>query len=241
MASDVPGPVGVKRDLDGEEDAASKRPRGTGWDVGAPSDAQSGGSATASTYAPAEGWPPAAEGCGQSGTSAPSPYQVPDSAPPDGQQTWPSAPPPPPPPPPQLAPPPPPPAPPQPQYAQPQYAPSQYAPPQYAPQQYAPPDRKQPPWLTAAMASYQHLDAAAQEKLSQWLVAKSARDFFTADAIREELRAQGVDPDKSKQVDGAPADAASWADAPAPQSSKICFPHLNSGRCSVANCRFPPP
>merc|ERR1712066_884983 len=38
-------------------------------------------------------------------------------------------------------------------------------------------------------------DEETDEQLDRWLVAKRSKDFETADAIRDELRAVGVDPD----------------------------------------------
>merc|ERR1712039_891220 len=41
-------------------------------------------------------------------------------------------------------------------------------------------------------------DAWTDEQLDKWITAKRAKDFATADAIREELRAWGVDPDAAR-------------------------------------------
>jgi RNA recognition motif-containing protein len=47
-------------------------------------------------------------------------------------------------------------------------------------------------------------DPETQHLLDEWLKAKRTRDFGTADAIRAQLRAQGVDPDKERpKWDGA--------------------------------------
>eukprot|EP00930_Biecheleria_cincta_P043689 TRINITY_DN29981_c0_g2_i1.p1 TRINITY_DN29981_c0_g2~~TRINITY_DN29981_c0_g2_i1.p1 ORF type:complete len:472 (+),score=105.63 TRINITY_DN29981_c0_g2_i1:41-1456(+) len=54
-------------------------------------------------------------------------------------------------------------------------------------------------------------DADTQAKLDQWVLAKRAKDFATADFIREELRGIGIDPDHVRPSDkafgrqGAPA------------------------------------
>lgn len=45
-------------------------------------------------------------------------------------------------------------------------------------------------------AAPQTFDDETERKLSQWVAAKRAKDFATADRIRDELRTQGVDPDK---------------------------------------------
>ena len=42
----------------------------------------------------------------------------------------------------------------------------------------------------------QTFDDETERKLSQWVAAKRAKDFATADRIRDELRTQSVDPDK---------------------------------------------
>merc|ERR1712207_66691 len=39
-------------------------------------------------------------------------------------------------------------------------------------------------------------DPYTDEQLDKWLVAKRSRDFTTADAIRDELRSMGVDPEE---------------------------------------------
>merc|ERR1712066_603350 len=38
-------------------------------------------------------------------------------------------------------------------------------------------------------------DAWMDDQLDKWLIAKKQRDFVTADAIRDELRGMGIDPD----------------------------------------------
>merc|ERR1719401_2551902 len=38
-------------------------------------------------------------------------------------------------------------------------------------------------------------DALTEQQLDQWVAAKRQKDFATADALREELRAKGIDPD----------------------------------------------
>jgi cysteinyl-tRNA synthetase len=48
-------------------------------------------------------------------------------------------------------------------------------------------------------------DEATEAKLAQWVSAKRAKDFAQADALREELRAQGVDPDKARPAHPASA------------------------------------
>jgi len=42
-------------------------------------------------------------------------------------------------------------------------------------------------------------DSATEQQLDEWLVAKQSKDFSTADAIRTELRAQGIEPDKHRK------------------------------------------
>merc|ERR1712176_967534 len=44
-------------------------------------------------------------------------------------------------------------------------------------------------------------DPYTDEQLDKWLVAKRSRDFATADAIRDELRGMGVDPEKVRPRD----------------------------------------
>merc|ERR1719277_2902612 len=58
-------------------------------------------------------------------------------------------------------------------------------------------------------------DAWMDDQLDKWLIAKKQRDFVTADAIRDELRGMGVDPDtvrpKGVAVDGGKTGDA-WTD-----------------------------
>eukprot|EP00962_Isochrysis_galbana_P035553 scaffold12197_cov90-Isochrysis_galbana.AAC.1 len=44
----------------------------------------------------------------------------------------------------------------------------------------------------------------AEVELDKWVAAKRAKDFATADAIREKLRANGVDPDRARPRDHFP-------------------------------------
>eukprot|EP00662_Eupelagonemidae_sp_cell21_P056938 gene56938-biopygen53529 len=40
--------------------------------------------------------------------------------------------------------------------------------------------------------------ATTQRQLGEWMVAKLTKDFATADALRDALRARGVDPDTAQ-------------------------------------------
>jgi hypothetical protein len=56
-----------------------------------------------------------------------------------------------------------------------------------------------PPYAAARPPQAQaHYGMSTDEKLSAWVAAKRARDFATADAIRAELRAIGVNPDTAR-------------------------------------------
>ena len=48
----------------------------------------------------------------------------------------------------------------------------------------------------------QRYDPATEEKMAQWVNAKRAKDYQTADRLREELRAIGVDPDTARPPNG---------------------------------------
>merc|ERR1712217_539461 len=54
---------------------------------------------------------------------------------------------------------------------------------------------KKPRLSTSARAPASTGDPAIEEQLDKWLIAKRSKDFATADAIRDELRAIGIDPD----------------------------------------------
>ena len=41
-------------------------------------------------------------------------------------------------------------------------------------------------------------DAATEAKLDRWVDAKRRKEFATADAIRDELRRQGIEPDAAR-------------------------------------------
>ena len=47
------------------------------------------------------------------------------------------------------------------------------------------------------------IDSKSEEKLDRWVEAKRARDFDLADRLREELRRDGVEPDKARPPLGA--------------------------------------
>mmetsp|Transcript_48253 Transcript_48253/g.149004 ORF Transcript_48253/g.149004 Transcript_48253/m.149004 type:complete len:194 (-) Transcript_48253:172-753(-) len=47
----------------------------------------------------------------------------------------------------------------------------------------------------------QAYDAVTEQELDQWVQAKRSRDFETADALRSNLRARGVDPDTARPDD----------------------------------------
>ena len=55
-----------------------------------------------------------------------------------------------------------------------------------------PPPRMMPP------PPAQHTDPTTNAKLDEWVAAKRAKDFATADRLREELRAMGVEPDHAR-------------------------------------------
>ena len=56
-----------------------------------------------------------------------------------------------------------------------------------------PPPRPPPPGGHAPMH-----DATVDAKLDAWVAAKRAKDFATADRLREEMRAMGVEPDHAR-------------------------------------------
>jgi len=41
-------------------------------------------------------------------------------------------------------------------------------------------------------------DAATETQLDSWIDAKRGKDFATADMLRDQLRARGIDPDKAR-------------------------------------------
>ena len=51
----------------------------------------------------------------------------------------------------------------------------------------------------------QSFDAQTERKLDEWVAAKRNKDFETADRIREDLRAGGIDPDIARPRDMAQA------------------------------------
>merc|ERR1712187_164358 len=57
------------------------------------------------------------------------------------------------------------------------------------------PDTVRPPGWEVKANGGKTGDAWMDEQLDKWLIAKRQKDFATADAIRDELRALGVDPD----------------------------------------------
>merc|ERR1712187_267892 len=72
------------------------------------------------------------------------------------------------------------------------------------------PDTVRPPGWEVKANGGKTGDAWMDEQLDKWLIAKRMKDFATADAIRDELRAMGVDPDTvrprgwEQQVGGGP-------------------------------------
>ena len=42
------------------------------------------------------------------------------------------------------------------------------------------------------------VDAESEARLDAWIDAKRAKDFATADRIRDELRAKGIEPDQAR-------------------------------------------
>jgi cysteinyl-tRNA synthetase len=65
---------------------------------------------------------------------------------------------------------------------------------------------------TGPVAGVNTGDPEIEAKLDQWLIAKRSKDFASADMIRDELRAQGIDPDTVRPR-GWTASAASGASA----------------------------
>merc|ERR1711972_1026451 len=57
------------------------------------------------------------------------------------------------------------------------------------------PDTVRPPGWEVQANGGKTGDAWIDEQLDKWLIAKKQKDFATADAIRDELRSLGVDPD----------------------------------------------
>ena len=68
----------------------------------------------------------------------------------------------------------------------------------YAPSYGGGPSYAHHPAPHAAPPSSSQYDPATEAKLTQWVSAKRAKDFYTADRLREELRAGGVDPDTAR-------------------------------------------
>merc|ERR1719497_184814 len=57
------------------------------------------------------------------------------------------------------------------------------------------PDTVRPPGWEVKVNGGKTGDPWMDEQLDKWLIAKRQKDFATADAIRDELRSMGVDPD----------------------------------------------
>uniref|UniRef100_A0A7S3BHC9 Uncharacterized protein n=1 Tax=Haptolina ericina TaxID=156174 RepID=A0A7S3BHC9_9EUKA len=55
-----------------------------------------------------------------------------------------------------------------------------------------------PPAKRQRVVQMQQFDPAIEQQLDQWTDAKRAKDFGTADRIREQLRAIGVEPDQAR-------------------------------------------
>ena len=64
------------------------------------------------------------------------------------------------------------------------------------------PDKMRPP-LTA-MGRHVGGNPETEAKLDEWVSAKRQKDFVTADRLREELRAQGINPDQARPINGPP-------------------------------------
>ena len=66
------------------------------------------------------------------------------------------------------------------------------------------PHQRQPPKQSKQQqqAAREAKIKAREEKMAQWVNAKRAKDYQTADRLREELRAIGVDPDTARPPNG---------------------------------------
>eukprot|EP00966_Prymnesium_polylepis_P105264 2437923-Prymnesium_polylepis.1 len=77
--------------------------------------------------------------------------------------------------------------------------------PPFTPQYMAPPPPLPPP------------PSDTERKLDQWVAAKRGKDFATADHLREELRARGIDAEKARPAHGAPPPGAGMLAPPPPR------------------------
>lgn len=64
------------------------------------------------------------------------------------------------------------------------------------------------PPVAAAPTEVETYDPETEAKLDQWVELKRAKDFASADALREELRAQGIDPGQARPQPG--SKGAAW-------------------------------
>lgn len=56
-------------------------------------------------------------------------------------------------------------------------------------------------WLSTRMRGKLGFDSVTKSKLDRWVAAKREKDFSTADTIRSELRAMGIEPDTVRPPD----------------------------------------
>ena len=67
------------------------------------------------------------------------------------------------------------------------------------------------------------MDDWVNDQLDQWVNAKRIKDFATADRIRDELRAEGIEPDKARPAPLPPAHAACCAWPGPAEATPACF------------------